>query len=110
MRRLNRTAILNLIRTESPIARSEIARRLGMSLPTVMRSVDELLEEELVIFCGSEPSGGRRRALLEFNGAGHVVIGVDFGGTKMYGTVTDLNGNIWSEIQAPSNSGPDSAL
>ena len=65
LRSLNRTAILNLIRTESPIARSEIARRLNMSLPTVMRVVEKLIQEDLVYFHGSERSGGRRRPLGE---------------------------------------------
>ncbi len=103
MRRLNRSAILNLIRDESPISRSEIATRLGMSLPTVMRSVEELLADDLVRFEGSEPSGGRRRPLLRLNGSAYAVIGVDLGGTKMYGTVTDLLGNIQHEVYAVWN-------
>jgi len=112
MRRINRSAILNLIRTEGPIARSEIGRRLNMSLPTVMRVVDDLAQENLVRFHGSEPSGGRRRALVEFNGASQAIIGIDLGGTKMYGTITDLTGDIVHAIRVPwgKNNGPDSAL
>lgn len=112
MRRLNRSAILNLIRTEGPMARSRIAHRLNMSLPTVMRSVDELIEEDLVRFEGSEPSGGRRRPLLEFNGAAYAVIGVDLGGTTLSGAVTDLSGHILHErsIPTPPRSGPAQAL
>ncbi len=98
MRSINRSAILNLIRAESPIARTEIARRLNMSLPTVMRVVGTLIAEDLVCFHGSEPSGGRRRPLLEFKGSAYAVIGIDLGGTKMYGTVTDLAGTIQHEV------------
>lgn len=101
MRRLNRSAILNLIRTESPVARTEIATRLGMSLPTVMRVVDDLIEEGLVYFEGSAPSGGRRRPLLWFNGPAHTIIAVDLGGSKMRGMVVDLTGHMQYERSIP---------
>jgi hypothetical protein len=42
MRSINRSTVLDLIRQQSPIARSEIARKLSMGLPTVVRIVDEL--------------------------------------------------------------------
>lgn len=99
MRDINRSAILEIIRRESPISRTTIAERLDVSLPTVMRIVDELIAEGFVRPKGSsEWSGGRRRSLLEFNADGHVVIGVDMGGTKMYGAVSDLGGNILDEV------------
>ena len=99
MRSINRSVILDLIRQNSPIARSAIARRLDVSLPTVMRIVEELIEEDLVRLYGrSEPSGGRPRPLLEFNGSAYAVVGVDLGGTKMFGTVADLAGHVQHEI------------
>jgi glucokinase len=36
--------------------------------------------------------------LLEFNAGGFVVLGVDMGGTKMYGAISDLGGNILDEV------------
>ncbi len=99
MRSINRSVVLDFIRQNSPVARSAIARQLGMSLPTVMRIVDELMEEDLVRLQGtSESTGGRPRALLEFNGNAYAVVGVDLGGTKMFGTVADLSGNIQHEV------------
>jgi len=99
MREINRSAILEIIRRESPISRSAIAERLGVSLPTVMRIMDELIEEGFVRPEGStEWSGGRRRPLLEFNADSFVVIGVDMGGTKFYGAISDLGGRILDEI------------
>ncbi len=99
MRDINRSAILEIIRRESPISRTAIAERLDVSLPTVMRIVDELIAEGFVRPQGStEWSGGRRRSLLEFNADGHVIIGVDMGGTKMYGAISDLGGNILDEV------------
>ncbi len=48
MRSVNRALILDFIRQNSPVARSVIARRLHMSLPTVMRIVDDLIAEDFV--------------------------------------------------------------
>jgi glucokinase len=99
MRDINRSAILEIIRRESPIARSAIAERLGVSLPTVMRIVDELIEDGFVRPQGdTEWSGGRRRSLLEFNADGHVVLGVDMGGTKIYGALANLGGYVLDEL------------
>src|SRR5258706_1892091 len=99
MREINRSAILEIIRRESPISRSAIAERLDVSLPTVMRIVDSLVEEGFVRPQGStEWSGGRRRPLIEFNVGGFVVLGVDLGGAKMYGAISDLGGNILTEL------------
>lgn len=102
MRVINRSAILDLIRRESPISRSMIAEELNVSLPTVMRIVDDLVEEGLVRPMGkSEWSGGRRRSLLEFNARGQVMIGVDLGGNAFYGAVSDLAGTILKETTLP---------
>jgi hypothetical protein len=59
VRSFNYSVILNPIRAESPIARTEIARRLNMRLPTAMRAVGTLIPEDLGCFHDSEPSGGR---------------------------------------------------
>jgi len=111
MRDINRSAILEIIRRESPISRTAIAERLHVSLPTVMRIVDGLIEEGFVRPQGTtEWSGGRRRPLLEFNSDGFVVLGVDMGGTKMYGALSDLGGNILDEVNVSRHgtSGEDS--
>ena len=100
MRGINRSAILEIIRRESPISRTLIAQKLNVSLATVMRIVDELIEDELVRLEGtSEWTGGRRRSLLEFNSDGQVVVGIDMGGTKMFGAVSDLGGRVLEEIE-----------
>lgn len=102
MRSINRIAILDMIREESPISRTRIARRLNLSLPTVMRSIDDLVKEDLVRPSGQkEASGGRPSPLLEFNGSAYAVVGVDLGGTKMFGMIADLSGRIQHEIYQP---------
>jgi glucokinase len=104
MRGINRSAILEIIRRESPIARTTIARQLDVSLPTVMRIVDKLIEDGFVQPQGeTEWSGGRRRPLLEFNSHGNVVLGVDMGGTKLYGALSEISGHIIAEAEVDRN-------
>ncbi len=104
LRHINRTAVLDLLRREGPISRTELSERLEISLPTVMRIVDELLEEKLLkTIDRKEWSGGRRRSLVEFNAHGHLTIGVDCGGTKMFGALADLSGEIIEEVNLPTN-------
>jgi glucokinase-like ROK family protein len=99
MREINRAAILEIIRRESPISRTNIAERLDISLPTVVRIVDRLIDEGFVrLQGGSEWSGGRRRPLLAFNSDGYVVLGVDMGGSKLFGAVSDLGGKLIDEV------------
>ena len=111
MRQVNRSAILELIRQFSPIARSEISRLLELSLPTVIRIVDELIEGGLVRSTG-ETAGetGRPRELLEYNKNGGAVIGIDLGGTKLYGALANIGGAILGEVRKSQHraSGEDS--
>jgi glucokinase len=101
MHDINRSAILDYIRRRGPTSRPSIARELHFSLPTVMRVIDELIAEDLVISTGeTEFSGGRRRPLLEINSRGTVIIGVDLGGTEIYAAATDLCGNVLVEQKA----------
>lgn len=104
MRYINRSAILEILRLESPLSRTYLAKRLNLSLPTVIRIVDELIAEKLVRpLSETEWSGGRRRHLLEFAADSHTVIGVDLGGTKMYGALADLGGNLLEEVHLPQH-------
>ncbi len=112
LRSLNRSAILDVLRDHSPISRTEIATRVNASQPTVMRVLDDLIRDGLVRQCGNRAStGGRPSALLEFNAQAHAIIGIDLGGTKMFGTVADLAGHIQFEKYVPwGNDGPQNSV
>jgi len=104
MRYINRSAILEILRLNSPLSRTYLAKRLNISLPTVMRIVDELIADDLVRPLNvTEWSGGRRRSLLEFAADSYTVIGVDLGGTKLYGALADLGGNVLEEVLLPQH-------
>ena len=98
MRRINSAAVLDLIRRDGRTSRTAIGATLNLSLPTVMRIVNKLIDARLVIPAGSEENGvGRPRNLLQFNASGSLVIGADVGGTKIYGAASDLGGQILYE-------------
>lgn len=102
MRRVNRTAILDLIRMASPISRSNIAKTLGISLPTVMRQVDKLIHEGIVRQLEeTEKTGGRRSPLVELNAEDNMVIGINLSNNNNYGAVANIGGEILKEVEMP---------
>jgi glucokinase len=110
MHSVNRSAILDYIRRYGPTSRPSIARELHFSLPTVMRIIDELMAEDLTIPTGeTEYSGGRRRPLLEINSKANVIIGIDLGGTAIYGAATDLCGSVLVESRLENLPAPAEA-
>jgi glucokinase-like ROK family protein len=99
MRRANRSLILDTIRKEGPISRNQIAHQLKLSVPTVLRIVEGLKDEDLVREIKDQVvKRGHPQSLIELNSDGYAVIGIDLGGTKLYGAVTDLAGNLKNEI------------
>ena len=105
MKQLNRSAILGLLRERGPLSRSDVAKILNLSPPTVTRIVNQLIEEGLL--CEGETTEpvtkiGRPPTLLYFNFSAYMVIGVDVGGTKTTGAVADLHGDIVYRKTIPS--------
>ncbi len=97
MKKINRSLVLEMIRSEQPISRAKIAKQLSLSRSTVSQIVDELIEKMLVVELGygSSTSGGGRRAVeLGFNPKSAYGLGVDIGGTKILIVVTDLDGEV----------------
>lgn len=91
----NRAKVLALLREEGPVSRSDIAGRMGLSLPAVSAIVADFIRDELAKEVGSgRSSGGRKPRLLEFNPAAGLVIGVDLGGSKVAAALADLAGEI----------------
>jgi predicted NBD/HSP70 family sugar kinase len=102
LRKVNESAILELIREEGPVSRSEIARRLHLSPATITRIVNVLLENRIVLEGNPIHSQqGRRPVLLEFNPWASLIIGV-YVHKNMVGALSDLNGKILERRVVPS--------
>ncbi len=94
LRKVNESAVIELLREDGPLARSEIARHLHLSPPTITRIIASLLESGLVFERDTGNStGGRRPTLLEFNARASLIIGV-YIHQNMIGALADLNGQI----------------
>ena len=107
LRRVNQAAVLELIREQGPISRSEIARCLHLSPATITRIVNDLLENGIVLEGSPVHSQhGRRPVLLEFNPRASLIIGV-YVHKNMMGALSDLNGEILERRVLPSVPGEE---
>ena len=100
---LNKVKVTNLVRDNDGISRADLAKRSGLSAPTISRIIDGLIREGLVMEIGAGVShGGRKPTLLKFSGIDSYIIGIDLGATNIYGVLTDLDANIIAEIRTPT--------
>lgn len=80
----SRHRVLATIRRIGPVGQAEIARTLGLSLPTIMATVRRLADLGLVREVGTgDSTGGKPPKLLEFVKDSYYSVGVDLGATKV---------------------------
>lgn len=104
---INEGAVLKIVRDHSPISRAEIAHLSGLTQPTVASMLDSLSAQGVIQSSGLGASrGGRKPLLYEFNPDAALVIGVDAGGTKMAGGLTNLAGKVIAHKTLTRETGP----
>src|SRR5436305_14430032 len=80
LRVLNERTVLDTVRAEGPISRAELARRTGISRPTVSLVLRSLVEDGLVREAEHDPDGPHYGAVYyEADPEVALVLGVDFG-------------------------------
>src|ERR687887_2902987 len=95
LRDLNERTVLDTIRSGAPISRAEIARRSGISKPTVSLALQSLLQAELVRETAEGPDGpGYGAVYFEPVAEAAVVLGLDLGARFVRGAICDLGGRI----------------
>jgi len=100
-RDLNRAAILRLIGLSGPIARTSIAKRLGLSPATVTSITRELIESGIVRTADRAPSrGGRPALLLEIVSRSAHAFGVKIAPDHLVGVLVDLDGDVIEQFEA----------
>jgi len=100
---INKVKVTNLIRDNHGISRAALAKKSGISAPTVSRIVETLIREGLVTETGMGVSnGGRRPTLLKFSGVDKFIIGIDLGTTDIFGILTDLDARVIAEAKHPT--------
>src|SRR5699024_7279341 len=80
MKSVNKSIVLNKIRTSEPISRAQIAKDTKLTKTTVSSNVLELIEQDLVMESRlGESLGCRKPTMMLVNKNGCDVIGIDAG-------------------------------
>ncbi len=83
--------LLDVIRRNGPIAKTDISRITQFNIVTVSNYVEHYIDQKLVIEKGLDiSSGGRRPELIELNADWGSLVGVEIGPTHILGFVTNL--------------------
>lgn len=95
MKSVNKSLVLNKIRTSEPTSRAQIAKETKLTPPTVSSIVKELIEEELVVESDlGESQGGRKPTMLLINHNAFYIIGVDAGARSIKCFAGNLSGEV----------------
>src|SRR6185369_1847958 len=95
IRAINRSHVLNAIKTHGPIGRADIARRTGLSPATVTSISAKLISQDLVLEkSAGDSSGVRPPILLVINPKGGYVVGIKLTETHAVCALTDLEAQI----------------
>ncbi|MER9108414.1 ROK family transcriptional regulator [Mesorhizobium sp. M0848] len=108
----NRRIVLESIRLHGPIARGEIARRVGLTVQTVSTIVRELEDQGYILSLREEPKGrGLPPATLRINPDGGYAVGIHITPLGISAALINLSGDVIESIyrEAP-NATPDHAF
>lgn len=95
LRTLNQRALVERLRREGPLSRADLARRTGLSKPTVSQALAGLEAAGLVRAAGpAAPARGRTATLYEADPTAGYVVGIDIGRAWIRVAVADLAGTV----------------
>ncbi|RWK54455.1 ROK family transcriptional regulator [Mesorhizobium sp.] len=108
----NRRIVLESIRLHGPIARGDIAKRVGLTVQTVSTIVRELEEHGYVLSMREEPRGrGLPPATLRINPEGGYAVGIHVTPLGIHAALINLSGDvIESAYREAPNATPDHAF
>lgn len=96
--------IINMIREQGQLSRSELAKSLGYSRASMTTFVNRLMELNILVEAGEGVSqGGRRPLILEINGQYGYVVGIDIGATSIDVAIADFRGEILAHQAEPAD-------
>lgn len=68
LKQQNQSKMLQLLRLHPGLTKQDIASALSLSMPTVLQSINELLEKNILEVCGTnESTGGRKAQRIQLN-------------------------------------------
>jgi predicted NBD/HSP70 family sugar kinase len=99
----NSRLVLKTIYRAGEISRADIARRTGLTRPTVSSLVAALLDDALVVETGQGHSaGGKRPTLVAIDDRHHHVLTLDLSGDDYRGALITLRGSVIRRASCPA--------
>jgi N-acetylglucosamine repressor len=104
--------ILNIIRNNGSATKLGLAKNLDVNLTTISKLVNELhLSDKIIVLSGENFStGGRKPGLYIINKKIGYIIGVDVGGYYIRAVITNIAGDVISQLKENNNVSSDGAL
>jgi predicted NBD/HSP70 family sugar kinase len=111
LRALNERTVLDAVRESGPISRAEVARRTGISRPTVSLVLRSLVEDGLVRETEHETDGPHYGAVYyEAHPEAAAVLAVDFGSGAVRTALCDLAGEVRAREEIRSRGSVDERI
>ncbi|MBQ9156061.1 MAG: ROK family protein [Eubacterium sp.] len=87
--------IISLLKHGNEMTRQEVAGALGISMPTALHCIEELLTKDIIVECGENAStGGRRAKVFSLNREAAYGIGIQVTRRHVRFALTDLAGQV----------------
>ncbi|MBX7433901.1 ROK family protein [Mycobacterium sp. Y57] len=106
MRLLQRQRVVHLVRTSGPLARADLADRLGLARSVITAIVSELLDDRTLVELSARVEGpgyrGRPRVLLDCNPQAPRVLGIWIDEQRARIFVAGAAGNVTAEGETPT--------
>lgn len=104
LRKVNVQRVLKVIRDRGPISRRELGELVGLSKPTVISVIEDLLRVDLVLesnegMAASKSTRGPAPRLVRFNANHALVAGVDVGAAKILVLLSNLDGEVLAKAR-----------
>ena len=102
IRAINRSTVLNVVKAESPVSRTEIGRLSGLSPATVSEITADLIAEGLIYEkAAGDSTGGRPPILLALNRDAAYVVGLKLAERQISAAITDIEATILCTLTVP---------
>jgi predicted NBD/HSP70 family sugar kinase len=107
-RHINRRIVLNLIRSQQPISRADLARHSGLQRSTVSVIAEQLIEERWVTEgANGHAARGRRPRFLHLNKERVGIIGINIRPATTTVALADLDAQFVAQESLPTASNPE---
>src|SRR5665647_817376 len=95
VKKINRNQIFRFVNKYEKVSKPDIASSLGISMPTVLQNVNELIDRGLIKEVGAfESTGGRKAKVIAPIQDARYAIGIDITQNHVSLGLTDLSGKV----------------